>query len=82
MYLLSEIRKEDIGALTKYFLKNHSDSLDEELRVLSPEVMDVIANYDWPGNVRQLENTLLLACTYDSNSKCKNPRSPIGNKGP
>jgi two-component system nitrogen regulation response regulator GlnG len=49
-------RKEDIGALTKYFLKNHSDSLDEELRVLSPEVMDVIANYNWPGNVRQLEN--------------------------
>ena len=49
-------RKEDIGALTKYFLKNHSDSLVEELRVLSPEVMDVIANYNWPGNVRQLEN--------------------------
>jgi two-component system nitrogen regulation response regulator GlnG len=49
-------RKEDIGARTKYFLKNHSDSLDEELRVLSPEVMDVIANYNWPGNVRQLEN--------------------------
>lgn len=49
-------RKEDIGVLTKYFLKNHSDSLDEELRVLSPEVVSVIAEYDWPGNVRQLEN--------------------------
>ena len=49
-------RKEDIEVLTKYFLKNHSDSLDEELRVLSSEVIDVIANYDWPGNVRQLEN--------------------------
>lgn len=49
-------RKEDIEVLTKYFLKNHSDSLDEELRVLSPEVIDVIASFDWPGNVRQLEN--------------------------
>ncbi len=49
-------RKEDIDALTKYFLKNHSDSLDEELRVLSPEVMNVIEQYNWPGNVRQLEN--------------------------
>ncbi len=49
-------RKEDIEVLTKYFLKNHSDSLDEELRVLSSEVIDVIASYDWPGNVRQLEN--------------------------
>jgi two-component system nitrogen regulation response regulator GlnG len=49
-------RKEDIEVLTKYFLKNHSDSLDEELRVLSSEVIDIIASYDWPGNVRQLEN--------------------------
>ena len=49
-------RKEDIDVLTKYFLKNHSDSLGEELRVLSKEVMNVITIYDWPGNVRQLEN--------------------------
>ena len=49
-------RKEDIDALTKYFLKNHSDSLDEESRVLSAEVMDIIEQYNWPGNVRQLEN--------------------------
>ena len=49
-------RKEDIDVLTKYFLKNHSDSLGEELRVLSKEVMEVISRYDWPGNVRQLEN--------------------------
>ena len=49
-------RKEDIDVLTKYFLKNHSDSLGEELRVLSKEVMEVILRYDWPGNVRQLEN--------------------------
>jgi two-component system nitrogen regulation response regulator GlnG len=49
-------RKEDIDILTKYFLKNHSDSLGEELRVLSKEVMEVISRYDWPGNVRQLEN--------------------------
>ena len=50
-------RKEDIDVLTKYFLKNHSDSLGEDLRVLSKEVMDAITKYDWPGNVRQLENT-------------------------
>ena len=49
-------RKEDIDVLTKYFLKNHSDSLGEELRVLSKEVMELISRYDWPGNVRQLEN--------------------------
>ena len=38
-------RKEDIDVLTKYFLKNHSDSLGEDLRVLSKEVMDAIKNF-------------------------------------
>ena len=49
-------RKEDIDALTKHFLKQHSDSLGEELRVVSKEAMEVLSTYDWPGNVRQLEN--------------------------
>ena len=49
-------RKEDIDALAKHFLKQHSDSLGEELRVLSKEAMEILSTYDWPGNVRQLEN--------------------------
>ena len=49
-------RKEDIDALAKHFLKQHSDSLGEELRVVSKEAMEVLSTYDWPGNVRQLEN--------------------------
>ena len=49
-------RKEDIADLSKYFLKNYSDSLDEDLRVISDEAMSAINRYDWPGNVRQLEN--------------------------
>ncbi len=49
-------RKEDIDALAKHFLKQHSDSLGEELRVLSKEAMEILSIYNWPGNVRQLEN--------------------------
>ena len=49
-------RKEDIGDLSKYFLKNYSDSLDEDLRVISDDAMNLMNKYDWPGNVRQLEN--------------------------
>ena len=49
-------RKEDIALLSKYFLKNHADSLGEELRVVSEEAVEFLLKYDWPGNVRQLEN--------------------------
>ena len=49
-------RKEDIALLSKYFLKNHADSLGEELRVVSEEAEEFLLKYDWPGNVRQLEN--------------------------
>ena len=49
-------RKEDIEDLSKFFLKNYSDSLDEDLRVISDEAMASLDKYDWPGNVRQLEN--------------------------
>ena len=49
-------RKEDIPNLSKFFLKNYSDSLDEDLRVITDEAMVSLCRYDWPGNVRQLEN--------------------------
>ena len=55
-YRLNVIRNEDIALLSKYFLKNHADSLGEELRVVSEEAEEFLLKYDWPGNVRQLEN--------------------------
>ena len=49
-------RKEDIGDLSSAFLKRHADSLLDEPKVLSPEALLALTQYDWPGNVRQLEN--------------------------
>ena len=49
-------RHDDIKLLATAFLKMHSDALGEELRVLSKEALEFLEKYDWPGNVRQLEN--------------------------
>ena len=49
-------RKDDIEELSKFFLKNYSASLGEEIRVLSDDAKKLLEKYDWPGNVRQLEN--------------------------
>jgi|TARA_B110000459_G_scaffold171023_1_gene191499 two-component system nitrogen regulation response regulator GlnG len=72
-------RKEDIDALAKHFLKQHSDSLGEELRVISKEAMEVLSTYDWPGNVRQLENICywLTLMTPTQNVKVQDMPSEI-----
>jgi two-component system nitrogen regulation response regulator GlnG len=49
-------RHDDIKLLATAFLKMHSDALGEDLRVLSKEALEFLEKYDWPGNVRQLEN--------------------------
>lgn len=53
---LSE-RREDIPALAAHFLKKAAEELATERRVLLPETQAYLSQQDWPGNVRQLENT-------------------------
>ena len=53
---LSE-RKEDIPALINLFLNRAAKELQVEAKQLLPEVETYLSNLDWPGNVRQLENT-------------------------
>ena len=64
-------RKEDIDDLSKYFLKNYSDSLDEDLRVLSQDAKNIMMKYDWPGNVRQLENVCYWLTLMSPNQNVK-----------
>lgn len=53
---LSE-RREDIATLAAHFLQKAADELETERRVLLPETEVFLSQQDWPGNVRQLENT-------------------------
>jgi len=49
-------RKEDIGTFLDYFLRKHSQELKRPAPYLAQETLDVLMAYDWPGNIRQLEN--------------------------
>lgn len=53
---LSE-RREDIPKLAKHFLRIAAKDLEVETKVLSADAIDYLCKLDWPGNVRQLENT-------------------------
>ncbi len=50
-------RREDIPALVQHFLKKAAQETNEKPKLIRPEVVDYLAGLDWPGNVRQLENT-------------------------
>src|ERR1700678_3293648 len=51
-------RREDIPLLAAHFLKFYADENGTEDRSLSPEAMRIIMDYEWPGNVREVENDI------------------------
>ncbi len=54
-------RKEDIPLLVDYFLKKSCAELDLPLRRCSPEALRLLSKHGWPGNIRELENTIKRA---------------------
>ena len=58
-------RKEDIPLLARYFAENHRNPKKEPISI-SPEVVRILQEYDWPGNVRDLKNTIEFCCTMSS----------------
>jgi len=51
-------RIEDIPVLAHHFVEKHSRQLSRTLPEISPDAMKCLVECDWPGNVRQLENTI------------------------
>ncbi len=51
-------RKGDIPLLINHFLNKFIDEIGKEIRGFTPEAMALLENYSYPGNVRELENTI------------------------
>ncbi len=51
-------RREDIPALTMHFMDKYARENNCESIEFSPEAVDYLTSYDWPGNVRQLQNVV------------------------
>lgn len=50
-------RMEDIPLLAEHFLRKYSARYGIE-KTFAPETLDCLARYDWPGNIRELENAI------------------------
>ena len=51
-------RKEDIMPLAEYFLENQSAFYSEPAKILCQDVKNLLLNYSWPGNIRELANAI------------------------
>jgi len=62
-------RKEDIPLLANAFLKEVSQRDNKPFRPLSPEAMDALLMYDWPGNIRELKGAIDSGVTLATGSQ-------------
>lgn len=51
-------RKEDIPLLVKHFLNIYSQENNKEILEVSDDMMGILEEYNWPGNIRELENLI------------------------
>ena len=62
-------RRDDIPLLVAHFLKKISITNDKTIKSISSPALEILENYNWPGNVRQLVNALehaSITCKIDS----------------
>ena len=51
-------RKEDLKALSEFFIQKHGKELHKQDTELTSDALNLLVNYNWPGNIRELENTI------------------------
>lgn len=61
-------RKEDIPTLAAHFLKKYNDKLGKQINGISDEAMEQMKKYEYPGNVRELENMIERTVALESGS--------------
>jgi len=51
-------RREDIPLLTRYFVQKHAQRMGRNIETIPSFALEALTRYDWPGNIRELQNVL------------------------
>ncbi len=62
-------RREDIPLLANHFLKKYATAANRSILHLHKNSLDALCDYEWPGNVRQLENTIERAVALETTAE-------------
>ncbi len=66
-------RKRDIGVLAESFLKKYNEEYDKEIWMIADSALEKLENYDYPGNVRELENIIMSAVSMSDDGHVLTP---------
>jgi DNA-binding NtrC family response regulator len=61
-------RKEDIDVLVKYYLDRYAQEMGKQAKEVAPNAMEILLNYEWAGNVRELQNVIERAILISDGS--------------
>jgi len=61
-------RKKDVPLLVNHFLKKYSEKMGKDVQEISSYAMKVLMEYDYPGNVRELENIIERGVALESSN--------------
>jgi two-component system response regulator PilR (NtrC family) len=61
-------RADDIPLLAAHFLKKYNEKLNKSISSISTEAMDILKGYNYPGNVRELENMIERTVALEAGS--------------
>ncbi len=75
-------RKEDIHLLVKHFSRKHARRVGREIESISKRMMDRLVDHSWPGNLRELENTVERALIYSTGPVLDLEQPSVGPAGP
>ena len=70
-------RREDIPLLVRYFVTKHAIRMDKKIESIPPDVMKALTNWDWPGNIRELENFIERCVILTKGSALRAPLSEL-----
>ncbi len=70
-------RREDIPLLVRYFVSKHSRRLNRRIETIPPDIMKALTRWDWPGNIRELENFIERAVILSSGPALRAPLAEL-----
>jgi formate hydrogenlyase transcriptional activator len=70
-------RREDIPALVEHFVEIYAHRMNKQIEQISPETMSALVSYQWPGNIRELQNFIERSVIFTSGNMLQPPLASL-----
>ncbi len=74
-------RREDIPLIAEHFLAKYNEQMSKTISGISHEAMELLSAYDWPGNIRELENVMERAVALEATPAILPDSLPVAVRG-